>query len=53
MKLRKTCSDCDGEREASLRYFYATVFTKDGLEGQCKECRKKRAKKAYERKKAK
>jgi hypothetical protein len=40
----KRCTMCDEEKPATTEYFYATKWTKSGLEGRCRECRNARAK---------
>ena len=38
----KKCSYCDIEKPATTDYFHALKTTKDGLTGQCKDCRRGR-----------
>ncbi len=41
MEEKKTCIKCGKELPKTEEYFRKNSSTKDGFEGQCKECRKK------------
>jgi hypothetical protein len=45
---RKVCSNC--KKSKGLQYFSAHGRNADGLQSQCKQCRRDAAKKAYIRK---
>lgn len=47
----KTCIKCKEEYPATTEYYYKAKTNKDGLNNQCKECKRKQAKKYQERKK--
>jgi hypothetical protein len=43
----KTCTKCGKEKPATLEFFHRANVHKDGLQYECKECRRKYAKKWF------
>ena len=40
MYVKKKCSKCKRKLPSTIEYFHKNIRTKDGLHGECKECRK-------------
>jgi 5-methylcytosine-specific restriction endonuclease McrA len=48
-EVMKRCSKCGAEKPAIIEYFYANKASSDGLQSQCKECRREtHAKRAFD-----